>query len=413
MRTIAVTALLLAALGPAIAAAQDTVHIGFMGPLSGILAPSGKDMAEGFQFGFDQAGNQCGKRRVEVVVEDNEGNPNMALTKLRKLIERDHIKVLAGIQWTHIAYALTPVTDRERIPTLIMSTPDDVTKRKPVKYTLRVSAAASQVMHPLADYARKTLGFKRAVTIGYDNGFGFESLGGFQQVFEDGGGEVVQKLWVPISALDFAPYLAQIRRDVDVVVSTFAGGSAIRFIKQYADYDLKGRLPLLATGFQQDEAVLRSLGDEAVGIVGALYWSPTLNNAANGAFVKAFSTKFAKRPSVYHMSMYSGARWVCEALKATEGKPDDQEALLTAVRRASETIEDPRGPIKIDEYGNPTQNVYILKVERVGGRLQNSVIHTYPMVSQFWTFGPVDFLKLPTYSRDYPPVRGSAGGQRQ
>lgn len=405
MRLAVAVTLGLVALLPLRATGQEPVRLGFMGPLSGILAPSGKDMGEGFQFFFEQAGHQCGSRKVEVVVEDNEGNPNMALTKLRKLIDRDKIKVLAGVQWTQIAYALAPVVDRERMPTLFMSTPDDVTKRKPAKYVLRVSAAASQVTHPLADYSRKTLGYKRAAAIGYDNGFGHESIGGFQRVFEEGGGEVVQKLWVPINALDYAPYLSQIRRDVDVVVSVFAGGSAIRFVKQYAEYGLKGRLPLVATGFQLDEAVLRSLGDEAVGTLSALYWSPTLENPVNAAFVKSFAAKYDKWPSVYHMSMYSGARWVCEALKMTEGKPDDPEQLLAAIRRASETVEDPRGPIKLDEYGNPTQNVYIFRVEKREGKLQNRAIHTYPMVSQFWTYKPADFLKQPAYSRDYPPVK--------
>ena len=404
MRPIAAALALLLVL-PSLAPAQDTVKIGFMGPMSGVLAPSGKDMAEGFQFGFEQAGNQCGRRKVEVIVEDNEGNPNLALTKLRRFIERDQIRILGGIQWTQIAYAITPITDKDRVPTLLLSTPDDVTKRKPAKYTIRTSAAASQVTHALGDHARKTLGYKRAAAIALDNGFGFESISGFQRVFEEGGGEVVQKIWVPINALDFAPYLSQVRRDVDVVVSTFAGGGAIRFVKQYADTTLKGKVPLVSTGFQMDEAVLRQLGDEAVGIVSALFWSPTLDNAANTAFVKAFVAKHGKTPSVYHMSMNSGARWACEALKATDTKPDDQEALLAAIRRASETIPDPRGPIKIDEYGNPTQNVYILRVEKRDGKLENKVVHTYPMVSQFWTYNAADFLKSTPYSRDYPPVK--------
>ena len=398
-------ALVLAAFLPLGVAAQEPVKIGFTGPLSGVLAPSGKDMEEGWRFGFEQAGNQCGQRKVELIVEDNEGNPNQALTKIRKLIEHDRIKVLGGIQWTHIAYAAAPMLDKERLPLLLMSTPDDITKRKPARYITRVSAAASQIMHPLGDYARKTLGYKRVASIAYDNGFGHESTAGFQKVFEDGGGQMVQKLWVPVNALDFAPYLTQIRRDVDAVVSTFAGGSAIRFIRQYAESGLKEKLPLIGNGVQQDEAVIRQLGDEAIGTLGSLYWSPNVENAANAAFVKAFSAKHGKLPSVYHMSMYSGARWVCEALKATEGKPDDPEALLAAIRRAAESVPDPRGPIKLDEYGNPTQTMYIFRLEKRDGRLINRAIHSYPAVSQFWTYTPAAFLNAPGYSRDYPPVK--------
>src|SRR5439155_14338499 len=92
---------------------------------------------------------------------------------------------------------------------------------------------------------------------------------------------------------------------------------------------------------------------------------------------------------------------------------EDRERFLAAIRKASETVEDPRGPIKLDESGNPTQNVYILKVERVDGKLANTVVQTYPMVSQFWTYKPDDFLKLPAYSRDYPPARPSRSRPRR
>jgi branched-chain amino acid transport system substrate-binding protein len=407
-RTLALAAALAAVvtLAPGPARGADPVRLGYLGPLTGVLAQTGKEMQEGFQFLFEQAGHQCGSRRVDIVVEDSEGNPNAALTKLRKLVDRDRIAALAGIQWANIGYAIAPIVDRERLPVLMLTTPDDLTKRRPAKFITRVSAPASQVTHPLGEYARKVLGYKRAATIAMDLAFGHESVAGFQRVFEEHGGEVVQKLWTPAVNLDFASYLSQIRRDVDVVFSTFAAAPAARFIKQYDEYGLKARIPLIATGYQTDEAVLRTLGDEAVGIVSALYWTPTLETPASQAFVKTFVGKFGKTPSVYHMSMYSGAKWLCEALRATEGKGDDPVQLLNAIRQASQTVEDPRGPIRIDEYGNPTQNVYILRVERKDGQLQNRVVHTYPMVSQFWTYKPADFLKEPAYSRSHPPVRG-------
>jgi branched-chain amino acid transport system substrate-binding protein len=384
----------------------ETVRIGFMGPLSGINAPNGKDMLEGFQFFFEQAGYQCGQRKVELVIEDCEANPNVALTRLRKLIERDRVKVFAGVQWMHVGYALAPVIDKERLPTVFMTTPDDLTKRRPAKFIIRVSASCSQTNHPLGEYASKVLGYRRATTIAFDNAWGHESVGGFHQVFKDNGGEVVQKLWAPINVLDFAAYLSQIRRDVDVVFATFAGAAAIRFVSQYAEYGLKGKIPLLASGFMMDESNLRSMGDEAVGIISAVYWSPTLENSASRTFVKSFMAKFGKTPSIYTMSMYSGARWIWEGLKATEGKSDDPEKLLAAIRQASQTIEDPRGPITLDEYNNPTQNVYIFRVEKRDGKLENRAIYMYPMVSQFWKYQPNDFLKRPLYSREYPAPLG-------
>ena len=387
------------------AQAADPVRIGFMASLTGLLAPTGKEMQEGFQFYFDQVGGQCGGRKVEIISEDDEGNPNTALTRLRKLIERDQIKVFAGIQWAHIGYALAPVIDKAQLPSLFMTTPDDLTQRRTAKFVTRVSAPASQLTQPLGEYAAKNLKYKRAVTIGMDNVFGYESVGGFQKVFEANGGQVIQKLWTPINVLDFAAYVSQIQSEADVVFSSYAGAPAVRFLKQYEESGLKQKIPLLATGMQVDESILRAGGDEATGTVNALYWSPTVDNRASKDFVAVFTAKYGKTPSVYHMSMYSGAHWICEALKAVESKGNDPELLQAAIRSASKTIEDPRGPMTLDDHQNPIQNIYIFRVEKRDGKLENRVIHTYPNVSQFWTYSPAEFLKSPPYSRDYPPLK--------
>src|SRR6267143_2699242 len=112
-----------------------------------------------------------------------------------------------------------------------------------------------------------------------------------------------------------------------------------------------------------------------------------------------------RTPSYFHAVMYSSGRWIIEAARALGGTLEDRDRFLAALRRATDTTPDPRGPIKLDEYGNPTENVYIVRVEKVGGQLQNAVIHTYPMVSQFWTYRPDEFLKTPAYDRNYPPVK--------
>jgi branched-chain amino acid transport system substrate-binding protein len=268
---------------------------------------------------------------------------------------------------------------------------------------VRANFSASQPMHPLGDYAAKTLKYRKVVAIAMDNPFGHEQIGGFQRVFEDAGGKVVQKIWVPLNAMDFAPYLSAIASDADAVCAVFVAGQAIRFVKQYADAGLKARLPLIGSGVMTDESALRAMGDEAVGVVGALLWSPTLSNPANRSFIRLAEAKQGKTPAYFVAVMYSAGRWIAEAARLVDGRVEDREKFLAAIRRAMESIADPRGPIKLDAYNNPDQNIHILKVERVGGKLQNTVIHTYPLVSQFWTDKPEDFLKLPAYTRDYRP----------
>jgi branched-chain amino acid transport system substrate-binding protein len=401
-----VASLLLAVLllAPSPALAADPIRIGYLGPLTGIFAQAGKDMLEGLKMGLEGAGGQVAGRKLELIEEDNEGNPATAQTKYRKLVQQDKIHVLAGVLLANIGYALVPPIERDELPSLFLTTPDDLTKRRPPKWILRSNFAASQPMHALGDYAAKFLKYKRVAVLAMDNPFGHEGIGGFQRVFEDAGGRVVQKTWVPLNAMDFAPYLGQVPRDVDAVVQVFVAGQAVRFAKQYAESGLKDKLPLIGTGVFTDESALRSMGDEAIGIIGTNIWAPTLTNPANQAFMKLAEARLKRQPAYFHAVMYSAGRWITDAAKAVDGKVEDRAKFLAAIRKAIETTEDPRGPIKLDDYNNPTENVYITKVEKVGGRLQTTVIHTYPMVSQFWTYKPDEFLRAPAYDRNYPPV---------
>ena len=397
--------LALSLLVPRPAAAAETIRIGYLGPQTGIFAQAGKDMLDGLKLALEQVNYQAGGRKIELIEEDTEGNSATAIAKYRKLVDHDKIHVLTGILLVNVGQSLVPLIERDQLPTLFLTTPDELTKRKIAKWILRSNFSASQIMHPLGDYAAKTLKYKRVATIAMDNGFGHEEIGGFQRVFEDGGGKVVQKLWVPLNALDFAPYLSQVQKEVDAVCAVFVAGQAVRFVKQYGEAGLKGKLPLIGTGVMTDESALRGMGDEAVGIVGSLLWSPTLQNPANQVFMKLATAKLGRTPAYFNAVMYSSGRWIADAAQSLNGQVEDREKFLGAIRRAIETVPDPRGPIKLDEYGNPTENVYIVRVDRSGGKLVNAVIHTYPLVSQFWTYKPEEFLKNPPYSRDYPPAK--------
>jgi branched-chain amino acid transport system substrate-binding protein len=387
------------------ARAQEPIRIGYLGPLTGIFAQAGKDMLDGLKLSLEQAGYQAAGRKIELIEEDSEGNPAKALARYRKLVASDKIHVLSGILLSNIGYSLVPLIEADHVPTLFLTTPDELTKRRPTKWLLRSNFSASQPMHALGDYAAKTLGYRRVAALAMDNPFGHEQIGGFQRVFEAGGGKVVQRLWVPLNAMDFAPYLTQVVKDADAVCAVFVAGQAVRFVKQYADAGLRGRLPLIGTGVMIDEHALRSMGDEAIGVTGTIIWAPTLDNPTNRVFVRLAETKLGKTPAYFHAVMYSSGRWIMEAAKSVGGRVEDREQFFAAIRRAIDTLEDPRGPIKLDQWGNPTENVYIVKIERVGGKLQNTVIHTYPMVSQFWTYQPDEFLKSPPYTRDYPSVK--------
>jgi len=391
--------------GPAGAAERGPIKIGYTAPLTGPAAAVGKDMVNGFQMYVDEVGKRFGDRRVEVIVEDNQGKPDVALTKARKHVESDKVHIMAGLLFAHVGYALAPVVDEYKIPMIYpIVAADDLTQRQIPKWVIRGGWASSQPSHPFGEWVYKTLGYKKVVTIGQDYAFGWEVIGGFQKTFEESGGQVIQKLWVPLGATDFGPYLAQIKRDADAVFSLMVAISALRFPKQYQDAGLKGRLPLIGGGVSMDEFVLPSLGDEALGAITPLIYSAAIDTPANKRFVRDYRTKFGKVPSYYSEANYTAARWIDLASRAIGGDVENREKFLAALKKV-EIPDAIRGPIKVDSYGNPIQNVYVRKVERKEGELWNTVIHTFPAVSQFWKYKPEEFLKQPVYDRNYPPCK--------
>jgi branched-chain amino acid transport system substrate-binding protein len=386
-------------------AQKGPIKIGFLAPMTGGAAQIGKDMTNGLNMWLEENGNQIAGRKVEVIVEDTQGQPNIALNKLQKLVESDKVQVLAGGLFAHVGYALAPKVDQLQVPMLYpVMAADDLTQRKPTKWVVRNGWTSSQPNHPFGEYVAKTLGYKRVVTIAIDYSFGWEQVGGFQKTFEENGGQVIQKLWAPLGTTDFAPYLSQIRRDADAVFSLMVAISALRFPKQYEQAGLKGRLPLLGGGTTFDEFVLPSLGDEAIGGVSALIYSAALDTPNNRRFVTEYRKKYGKVPSYYSEVCYTTGRWINEAAKAVGGDVENKDKFLAALRKV-EVPDAPRGPVKLDAHGNPIQNIYIRKVEKKGGELWNTVIHTYPNVSQFYNYKPDEFLKQPVYDRNYPPCK--------
>jgi branched-chain amino acid transport system substrate-binding protein len=391
---------------PAPAIAQGgPIKIGLLTPLTGAASALGKDMLGGTELYLDEIGRQVAGRKIELIVEDTEGVTATALTKARKLVDQDHVHILTGGLLASTGYAIHPFADAAKIPTTypVMSS-DDLTQRKPAKWVVRTGWNSSQSMQPFGEWVAKNLKYKKIAVVAFDYAFGWESVGGFQRTFEEQGGQIVQKIWVPLNTTDFAPFLAQIKRDADAVFGVFFGRGSLQFVKQYTDSGLKGKIPLLGNGTVTDESVLPQMGDEALGTYTALHYSAALDNPANQKFAKAFEAKMSKVPSYYGETCYTNARWIVEAIKAINGKVEDREALLAALKKV-ELKDFPRGPVVIDRWGNPVQNVYVRKVERVGGQLQNSVVFTYPAVSQFWKYNPDEFLKMPLYTRDYPPCK--------
>ena len=400
--TLALVATCLLPAGTA-SAQKGPIKVGLILPETGPLAANGKDMANGMQLFFEEQGWRLAGREIKLITEDDEGKPPTGLAKARSLVESQGVHLLMGPLSAAVGYAVAPYVDAKKVPTSFpIVSAEDITQRKRSPYIVRTGWTSAQPSHPFGKWAYDNLGYRKIAMIGYDFAFGWEVAAGFQRTFEEAGGQVVQKLWPPLGTADFAPYLAQLRRDVDAIYAIFSGADALRFAKQYSEAGLKGKLALIGGGTFTDEHVLRSMGDEVLGVVTALHYSAALPNPANKKFVQAYEAKYRQIPSYYSEGSYVAGLALKAALEATGGDIENTDKFLAALRRVDLT-EAPRRPIRFDDSGNPIQNIYVRKVERVGGKLQNTVIFTFPSVSQFWTYKPDDFLKNPVYSRDFPP----------
>jgi branched-chain amino acid transport system substrate-binding protein len=390
---------------PAQSLAKGPIKIGFFGPLTGFAAQTGKDMLAGLKLHLKEKNYQVSGRKIELFAEDSEAKPAVALTKVRKLVEQNGVHILAGGLMASTGYALKPYVERVKIPTLYpVIASDNLTQRDRGKWIVRNGFNSSQASHPFGVYAAKKLGFRKIVTIGFDYAYAWEVIGGFHRTFEESGGRIIQKLWAPVGNMDFGPYLGQIDRNADAVYALVFGAGALQFVKQYKDFGLKAKIPLIGGGSFTDEHVLRSMGDEAIGIITALQYSGALDTPANKEFVENITNFTGKGPSHLVELFYTCGKWITQSVAKINGEVEDRERFLGALKSLNVT-DAPRGPIEMDEFGNPIQNQYIRKVEKVGNALQNTVIYTYPRVSQFWNYDVDWFLKQPLYSRDYPPMK--------
>ena len=387
---------------PAIAQAAP-FKIGLLTVKTGPLAQGGIQMEQGIAALLKEKGNTLAGRKVELLVADTGGNPAGAKTKAQEVIERDKVNVILG---PLAAFELLAITDYVRdnaTPLISLAAAEDVTQRKANPFVIRPSATSAQCCHAMGDYATKDLNYKRAATISEDFAFGYEQMAGFQRVFEDNGGKVVKKLWPPLVTPDYTPFIAQIK-DVDCVFNGFAGSNPVKFMRAYADLGLKARIPLLAGWTAMDDALLRSLGDEAVGVHSAAFYSAAFGSESNKRFVAAMAKDYNVLPGGYSAGMYVAGQCVEAAIQALGGNTDDRKAFADALHKVVLT-DTPRGPIRFDQYGNVIGDVFIRKCERKDGQLVNTVVKTYPNVSQFWTYEEKAFLANPVYGRDFPPAK--------
>jgi branched-chain amino acid transport system substrate-binding protein len=394
----------LATLAHSVLAQSGPLRIGFLTVRTGPLAAGGKQMEEGINLLLKERNNTFAGRKVEIIFADTGGQPALAKSKTQELIERDKVDVIIGPLATFEALAIDDYMLQSKVPLITPTSAAqmDLAQQRKSDYVVHVYGTAAQPMHVLGEYAAKKLGYKRIAMIADDFTYGHEGAAGFHHVFEDDSGKIVQKLWPPLNVADYGSYMGQIKNNVDGVYAGFAGSNPLRFLRAYREYGFK--MPVFGNPTLVDEGILKNMGDEALGVYSASWYTVDRNTPDNKRFVEAIQREYKVTPGFYTAGTYTAGLWLEEAMKAIKGRFEDKAAFVRALHNVK-LDQGPMGPIRLDEYGKPILNIYIRKVERKDGQLVNTTLETVPNVSQFWTYDAKEFLKNPVYSRDYPAAK--------
>ena len=390
-------------------AVAEEIRVGFIAPITGPFAQAGKDMVNGWEMYTDEVKNDFAGATIKFILEDDQAKPPVGVLKAEKLIRQDKVHLIMGGVLASTGYALAPVSTREKTVYIApVAAADDLTQREADKYPyfVRTGWTSSQPTHPFGEWACEQ-GYKRIVAIAADYAFGYETVGGFQRTFEECGGKIIQKIWPPLGTIDFGPFIPTIKQDADAIFTLMVGPMSLQFPKQLAAAG--NTKPVIGGGTSYDEFSLPSMGDEVIGHVSVLQYSAALDTSKNAAFVTKYRGKYGKVPSYFSETTYTTGQMIHAVMQQTGGKWPGAEAFVKLISAVK--VDAVRGPVSLDDMRNPVHNIYVKRVEKKKmfgydkEELWNTVIKTYPNVSQFWKFGKAEFLKQPVYSRDFPPCK--------
>lgn len=369
---------LIAALGTS--AAAEEIKVGMLLPYSGVYAALGNEIEAGFRLGLEEFGGDT-DATFELVTEDTEVKPPVALGKAKKLVLQDEVDVMVGIVSSGVLGALRDFVDGAQVPLIVANAGnDDATGADCSAYITRMSFSNAQVNRPMGTHLFEQ-GIEKVFTMAPDYAAGRQMIDAFTSTFEEAGGEIVGQEFTPFQKTqDFGPYLANAQASgADAVYVFYAGGEAISFVKQYDSFGLKAELPLYGAGFLTSPLYVNAQGPAAIGVTAALHYVPTIENEANQVFVEAFMAANDRAPSEFAVHGYDAARALVEA---TAGGAMDREALAAALSKTS--FDGPRGATSIDPAtNNIVQPVYVYEtIANEGGEgLTQRIVATLPAVA--------------------------------
>jgi len=393
----------LVASAPSFAQASGKVKVGFMLPYTGTYAALGVAIENGFRQYVDEQGGKLGGREIEYVKVDDESEPAKATDNVNKLIKRDNVDVLIGTVHSGVALAMAKAAkDSNTLLIVPNGGADAITGPMCGVNIFRSSFSNWQPGYAMGEVAAKK-GMKKAVTITWKYAAGDESTNGFKEAFEKGGGQVVKALNLPFPNVEFQALLTEIAATKpDVVYAFFAGGGAVKFVKDYAGAGLNRTIPLVGPGFLTD-GTLEAQGEAAQNMLTTLHYADGLNTPRDNAFRLQYAKTYKLQPDVYAVQGYDAAQMLGIGLKATNGDVGKKAEIAAAIEKAK--IDSPRGPFTISRAHNPVQDVYLRKV--VGKENRNDVIPAKAGIQCRWVTAERHWVPACAGTTSNSPLRPS------
>jgi branched-chain amino acid transport system substrate-binding protein len=358
-----------------LAQSKAPLKIGLLNSFSKVFAALGNANLNGMTLYFEQIGNTIAGRKIEVIREDDEINPQVGLTKLKKLVESDRCDLITGIQASNVALACVDYIRQSKTFYLCSGAGVGDLSYTGIPYLFRCSIATHPIHATMGEWLADNVA-KEVVTSASDFAGGRNTISEFKAGYLKKGGKIVKEIYPPLGNNDFSAYLADMRSiGAPATFNFYAGTDAVRFVKQYDEYGLKAKSKLTSSGFMVESDTLPAQGKSALGTLSSLHYADTLDNPENQKFVAEYRAKFNEYPSVYSEYGFLAGRLIHLALQAVDGNTQDKDKLRAAM--AALKVSAPRGPFRFNpQTQSPIQNVYIREVAEVDGRVANKVIHT-------------------------------------
>jgi branched-chain amino acid transport system substrate-binding protein len=338
-------------------AQTQPLKVGLMLPATGTFAALGDMIERGFRLYVQEQGGKLAGREIQYFRVDDESDPSKATDNVNKLIKRDNVDVLVGTVHSGVALAMARAAKDSNTMLIVPNAgADAITGAGCAPHIFRSSFSNWQPGYATGVVAAGK-GYKRAMTITWNYAAGQETVKGFAEAFEKGGGKVIKDLNLPFPNVEFQALLTEIAaQKPDVVFAFFAGGGAVKFVKDYDAAGLKKSIPLVASGFLTD-GTLEAQGSSAQGLQTALHYADNLDTPRNNAFRKSFALTFKANADVYAVQGYDAAQLLGAGLAAVKGDFAKREAMIAAMGKA--TIDSPRGKFTLSASHNPVQDMYL------------------------------------------------------